>query len=110
MLILSLIVILAGTPLRLAEAASDLAQSLSESAHESSIEVTDGGVGDDSGVSIRSVVIQVPGTSDIFHLTSTLFTLVALPPKPVLQAIASLSSPQSLSLLRRHLLLLCFLC
>jgi hypothetical protein len=110
MLILSLTAILAGTPLRLAEAADDLEQSLSESAFESGIEVADGGVGDDSGVSIRSAVFESPGASGSFNLMPTLFTLVALPSKPVIEVTVSPPSQHWQSLLRRHLLLLCFLC
>jgi hypothetical protein len=53
MLLLSLISVLVGTPLRLAEAADDLARSLAESDNGVNIEQVDGGVGDDSGATIK---------------------------------------------------------
>ena len=46
----SLLAALLGTPLRQAEAASDLARSLAELLQAADIESLDGGVGDDSGV------------------------------------------------------------
>ena len=48
--LLSLLAALSGTPLRQAEAASDLARSLAELLQAADIESPDGGVGDDSGV------------------------------------------------------------
>ena len=48
--LLSLLAALSGTPLRQAEAASDLARSLAELLPAADLESPDGGVGDDSGV------------------------------------------------------------
>jgi hypothetical protein len=50
--LLFLVLALAGQPLRHAEAASDLARSLAHLAAGDTIEVPDGGVGDDSGVAV----------------------------------------------------------
>jgi hypothetical protein len=52
MVLLCLIAALAGTPLRQAEAAGDLARSLAELDGGSVVEEIDGGVGDDSGETI----------------------------------------------------------
>jgi hypothetical protein len=72
MLLLSLIVVLAGTPLRLAEAASDLARSLEETGGGWNIEEVDGGVGDDSGATIKA---------DVTHAQDVMATMeIALAP------------------------------
>jgi hypothetical protein len=55
MFLMCLIAALSGTPLRQAEAASDFARSLSELDEGHSIEMIDGGVGDDSGATILKV-------------------------------------------------------
>src|SRR5690349_10380958 len=47
--LLSLIAALTGMPLRQAEAAADLSRSLVELLQSASLEIPDGGVGDDSG-------------------------------------------------------------
>jgi hypothetical protein len=52
MFVLSLIAALAGTPLREAEAANDFARSFGENGHGDAIETIDGGVGDDTEVTI----------------------------------------------------------
>jgi hypothetical protein len=52
MLLLCLIAALAGTPLRQAEAAGDLARSLAELEGGGVVEEIDGGVGDDAGETI----------------------------------------------------------
>ena len=52
--LMTLIAALTGTPLRQAEAAADLCRSLLESKETASIEVPDGGGGDDSGVGTLS--------------------------------------------------------
>jgi hypothetical protein len=54
MFVLSLIAALAGTPLRLAEAADDMARSVAEFGVGDALGVPDGGVGDDSGATIKS--------------------------------------------------------
>jgi len=53
MFLLCLIAALSGTPLRQAEAASDFARSHGEIGQGQAIEIIDGGVGDDSGATIR---------------------------------------------------------
>ncbi len=53
MFLLALIAALGGTPLRIAEAADDLARSLAELGASAGMEVTDGGVGDDSDASVK---------------------------------------------------------
>jgi hypothetical protein len=110
MLLLSLIAVLAGTPLRLAEAADDLARSLMESPLENGIEVIDGGVGDDSGVTIRSEIARPLDSSNEVNLLPTIFTLVASCPNLIVRANADPPPRHSQPLHRRHLLLLCFLC
>lgn len=52
--LLSLIAALTGMPLRHAEAAADLSRSLVELLRPASLEIPDGGVGDDSGVATLS--------------------------------------------------------
>jgi hypothetical protein len=52
MLVLCLVAALSGTPLRQAEAAGDLARALGELEQGQVIEIVDGGVGDDTNVSI----------------------------------------------------------
>jgi hypothetical protein len=54
MFLLSLIAALSGTPLRQAEAADDLARSIAGLGGGHTIEVVDGGVGDDSGATIKA--------------------------------------------------------
>ncbi len=48
--LMAMIAALTGTPLRQAEAAADFCRSIIESPQPASIEIPDGGVGDDSGV------------------------------------------------------------
>jgi hypothetical protein len=52
MVLLGLIAALSGTPLRQAEAASDFARAHAELGQPNTIEMIDGGVGDDSGAAI----------------------------------------------------------
>jgi hypothetical protein len=59
MFLFSLIAALAGTPLRLAEAASDLCSFLAELDGGPEIEVPDGGVGDDSGATLKADVLRI---------------------------------------------------
>ena len=110
MLLFSLIAVLSGTPLRLVEAADDLGRFLAESALEGGLQEIDGGVGDDSGVAIRSVVLQISITSNVLDLMPTWVTRVGLPwPSDLPQTIPP-PPRHSQSLLRRHLMILCFLC
>lgn len=53
--LLSLLAALAGTPLRQAEAAADLARSLVEFSHNADFDAPDGGVGDDSDLGTPAV-------------------------------------------------------
>jgi hypothetical protein len=53
MFLLSLVAALTGTPLRLAEAAHDIACALAESGGGDALEVPDGRVGDDSDATIK---------------------------------------------------------
>jgi hypothetical protein len=55
-LLLALLVAFSGTPLRLAEAADDLARSLAGPEDEGEFEAVDGGIGDDSGETVRADV------------------------------------------------------
>ena len=63
--LLGLIAALAGTPLRLAEAADDLARAAEGRAGDIDVEQADGGVGDDSGASIKAASTHVPEPSDL---------------------------------------------
>ncbi|MCA1685337.1 MAG: hypothetical protein LC745_05015 [Planctomycetia bacterium] len=60
MFLLSLIAALSGTPLRQTEAAHDFAGSVAELGCGDVIEVADGGVGDDSGDTIRGDAFRAP--------------------------------------------------
>jgi hypothetical protein len=109
MFLLSLIAALAGTPLREAEAAHDLACSLAELGGGDIIEEVDGGVGDDSGATIKS---------DGPHASMLLTSGDALPPPVILTVLpgdshdragTSRSAQHTPSSPRRHALLQCFL-
>jgi hypothetical protein len=65
MFLMCLIAALSGTPLRQAEAASDLARALAESGRGDDIEVPDGGVGDDSEAAVKAESTEVSGTIDL---------------------------------------------
>ena len=54
MLLLSLVAVLGGSPLRLMEAADDLVRELEELQDRPNLEEVDGGIGDDSGAAIKS--------------------------------------------------------
>jgi hypothetical protein len=60
MFVLSLIAALAGTPLRMAEAAHDFACTQAESGAGDVMEVPDGGVGDDSDATIKPEITNPP--------------------------------------------------
>jgi hypothetical protein len=60
MFLLSLIAALTGTPLRVAEAAHDLAACVADLGDGDSLEAPDGGVGDDSAATIKSEVAHAP--------------------------------------------------
>ncbi len=67
MFALCLIAALSGTPLRQAEAASDFARSLEDANRGDEIEVPDGGVGDDSGATIKA---ETTGASSVITLSA----------------------------------------
>jgi hypothetical protein len=76
---LTLIAALTGTPLRQAEAASDLSRTLAELFQADRVEATDGGVGDDSGVTIHdglqaSFTVDLPLSADLLLLPPPLGT------------------------------------
>jgi hypothetical protein len=60
MFLLSLIAALAGTPLRMAEAAHDFACSVAETGSSDVMEEPDGGVGDDSNATIKADPTNAP--------------------------------------------------
>jgi hypothetical protein len=77
MFVLSLIAVLAGTPLRLAEAADDLARSLAETDNGVNLEQVDGGVGDDSGATIKPDVSSTTLASTFEQILLSPVTLPA---------------------------------
>ena len=85
MLLLCLTAALSGTPLRQAEAASDLARSLAELG-EGHVEEIDGGVGDDVDVAVlkagsdtQSLRVMIPLTTAEGFLTPLLSAALSLP-------------------------------
>jgi hypothetical protein len=75
--LLCLVAALTGTPLRQAEAASDLSRTLAGLFQAGELESPDGGVGDDSGVTIHvgsqaSFAVELPPSADL-----------PLPPRPI---------------------------
>jgi hypothetical protein len=70
MFLLCLIAALSGTPLRQAEAASDFARTHAELQGGQTIEEIDGGVGDDSGATIRSASVPCPAPALIPLMTA----------------------------------------
>src|SRR5262249_12746706 len=82
--IFSLLACLTGTPLRQAEAASDLSQSLAELFQSATLESPDGGVGDDSGVGTLTTSERdsVADTSSAADLTLLCLPPVTVPPPP----------------------------
>ena len=60
MCLLGLLATLAGTPLRISEAASDLARTFSDPSDRAEVGEIDGGVGDDSDATIRSDPARAP--------------------------------------------------
>lgn len=109
MFLLSLIAALAGTPLRLAEAAHDIACALAESGGDGVIEIPDGGVGDDSDATIKAETTHVPVTSAVVAAVPGLVLLVP-PPWQVLWRRADRPLRAGAGHQRRLALLQCFLC
>ena len=109
MFLLSLLAALAGTPLRQAEAAGDLARSLAEVGCGDVLEPADGGVGDDAGDTLKadaSPAPHPPAASDALPAPFTLSTpgprLVVLPPTDCSHAPPA-GSPRRHALLQRFL-------
>lgn len=65
MFLLSLIAALAATPLRLAEAAHDYADAVAESGVGGDLDAPDGGVGDDSGATIKAEKTPSPSPTAV---------------------------------------------
>ena len=59
MFLLRMVAALAGTPLRISEAAHDLGRALAEDGDQGVVEVPDGGVGDDSGATIKPMDVDL---------------------------------------------------
>jgi hypothetical protein len=107
MVLLSLIAALAGTPMRLAEAANDIACSLAELGGGGVVEIPDGGVGDDPEAAIKADVRHIPLTiADTDGLSGC---LILTPPAPPRILRPRTGRPVA-SLPRRLALLQCFLC
>jgi hypothetical protein len=83
MFLLSLIAALAGTPLRQAEAAHDLACSLAELDGRDVLEEIDGGVGDDSDATIKSETAHASVILTIASAAPTEITPPLSPPRPL---------------------------
>ena len=109
MVLLSLMAALAGTPLRLVEAAHDLAGTIAELDGVSVIEVTDGGVGDDSDSTIQAKSSQVSTLISVVDLLPPESWVVLSPSRPLLLR-AEDSTSISQTLPRRLARLQCFLC
>ena len=109
MVLLSLTAAFAGTPLRLTEAAGDLAHLLAELVDDGGIETIDGGVGDDSGETIRPApahALTVAGLTDIEPATFLLAecrTGVLTRPFPSPPAASPTTAQAQCALLQRFL-------
>jgi hypothetical protein len=105
--LLSLIAALAGTPLREAEAASDLACSLAELGDGDHVEEIDGGVGDDSGATITSKVADISVTLAVAEAQSTTIATFSFRGSPS-QCRPDRSHRLLTDTTRRHAMLQCF--
>jgi hypothetical protein len=110
MVLLSLLAALAGTPLREVEAANDLVGTIAELGGDSVIEMTDGGVGDDSDATIRAKPTQVPAMNLFFVDLLLSPGPMAASPSRSLPCRVDGSPSRTWSLARRLALLQCFLC
>jgi hypothetical protein len=111
--LLCLLAALTGTPLRQAEAANDLARSLAELDDGDLIEEVDGGVGDDSGVTVQEAANdRALVDASILRATDWLIAPPALD-QPLPGVIAGRQGDRAIQLLarssRRHAWLQCFL-
>jgi hypothetical protein len=108
--LLTLIVAFVGTPFRLAEAASDLARSMVEAAEVGAIEVLDGGVGDDSGESIRSDLVHFAVEGTLSDDLTGCSPFVPAPRRDCLRLCDPPLARAPSGSTRRHVLLERFLC
>ena len=110
MLLLGLLAAFSGTPLRLVEAAHDLAHAIAELELEvgSDIEPTDGGVGDDSDATIKANPAHVP-FAWMFALELPRPSSLAPPARPIPHRPADPPPRPPSSHSRRLALLQCFL-
>ena len=111
MLLMCLIAAVSGTPLRQAEAASDLARALADWKARRRIEVPDGGVGDDSDATIKANNGDVPARSPYLLMSARVAQALPLGPASRLFEVAGPSSAAAdASLSLRLARLQCFLC
>jgi hypothetical protein len=110
MFLLSLVAALTGTPLRLAEAAHDIACALAESGGGDVIEVPDGRVGDDLDVALKSDSVLAFVTILFAVLIVLCFFPAPRTSRRVLQRRADRPPRWIASLPQRLALLECFLC
>ncbi len=110
MFLLSLIAVLAGTPLRLAEAADDLARSFAEADGGVGLEGVDGGVGDDSDATIKVEKTIAPIAVADHDLLTALAWMAPLATERLPWFTADSPSRLPANSQRRHALLQCFLC
>jgi hypothetical protein len=110
MVLLSLIAALAGTPMRLAEAANDIVCSLAELGGGDVVEIPDGGVGDDPEAAIKADVRHIPLTiADADGFWGCLILASPVPPR-IHRPRADRPTRPAESLPRRLAMLQCFLC
>jgi hypothetical protein len=110
MVLLSLIAALAGTPMRLAEAADDIACSLAELGCGDVIEIPDGGVGDDPEAAIRADIGHITAPSaDVDGFSGYPILDPPVPPH-IFRLEAGRPTRPAASLPRRLAMLQCFLC
>ncbi|MDB5351413.1 MAG: hypothetical protein JWN86_2660 [Planctomycetota bacterium] len=110
MLLLSLIAALAGTPLRIAEAADDLAGSLAELGGGAGLEEVDGGVGDDSDATIRAEIAHAP-VVPVWSESQPASLSPGLPPAElVFRLRAEIRQDCRIGPVGQHVFLQCFLC
>jgi hypothetical protein len=110
MFVLNLIAALAGTPLRMAEAAHDFACSVAESGVDYVMEVPDGGVGDDSDATIKAEFTNTPDTNTSASILTGWVCLPLPSSGHILDRQADPSLPPVVKLLRRLARLQSFLC
>jgi hypothetical protein len=110
MFMLSLIAALAGTPLRMAEAAHDFARSVAETGCGDVMEEPDGGVGDDSDATIKAETTHAPDTNASASILPGCPGLPLPPSWAVLKQLADPPPRPVAKLPQRLARLQCFLC